>query len=291
VIGAAFLLVGAIFLFIGGGTLLEERRYGAHAPAVTMDKSLRRATADTNTSYDIRYRVTPADGPAFEQAESVGVHLWERVEPGSPLAVEYSMGQPGTARVSLDRSTEHRAALLALGGGAVLVSIALLVIFKAGGAFWPAAELRGALWFGGLFLLVGVPLLVVGVSRFYGDWQFAREALPTQGLTLTKEIKKGRNRANREPTREYEVTYRYSVDGETFEGRDELSADDWQTVVERAPISVSYRPARPSSSHLALRNAWLEKTVFVLAGSACMAAGCWVVIRSRRSGVSGDWQI
>lgn len=308
VFGAALLLVGAIFLFIGGGTFLEQRRYGARAAAVTIDKSLRRATSDINTSYEIRYRVTPAEGPAFEQTESVDVHFWERVEQGSPLEVAYAPGSPETGRVLRDTSAQDRAAIWALGGGAILASIGLLIVVKGGrssrpigdvasvpeavaGSFWRAAQRPGVLWLDGLLLLVGVPLFVVGAARFYDDWRFAREALPAQGMTLTKEIKKGRNRANREPTRQYEVTYRYSVNGETFEGRDELSADDWQAIVEREPIAVSYRPATPSSSHLAGRNAWVRKTVFVLAGSLCTAAGCWVVIRSRRSGVSGNWQI
>jgi hypothetical protein len=307
VFGASFLVVGVIFLFVGGGTFLEQRRYGARAPAVTIDKSLRRATSDTNTSYDIQYRVTPAEGPSFEQTESVDVRLWERVERGSPLAVEYSLGRPETARLSRDRSAQDRAAIWGLGGGTLLVSIALVIIFKSGrssgpigdvasaredvaGSFWRAVQRPGALWFGGLFLLVGMPLFVVGVARFYDDWRFAREALPTQGLTLTKEIKKGRNRANREPSRQYEVTYRYSVNGESFEGRDELSADDWQAVVEREPIPVSYRPATPSFSHLARRNTWLRKTIFAFAGLLCTAAGCWIVIRSHRSGVPGNWQ-
>ena len=315
VFGAACLLVGAILLFIGGGDVLERWRYarGTRAPAVTLDKLLRRATAGTNTSYDIQYRVNPADGPSFEQTESVGVHLWERVERGSPLAVDYLAGPPATARVARDTPGQDRSAIAALGGGALLISIAVITVFKGAGprrrvghagsvppdaafgsagttpaavvtgeaAFWRAVERSWAVWLCGLLLLVGLPLFAVGAFRFYDDWHFAREAVLTQGVTLTKEIKRGRNRANRTPSHKYEVTYRFSVSGEPFEGRDQLSADDWLEVVEQAPIDVLYRPARPSSSHLPGRNVW-EKTIFVFTGSLCTIAGCWIVLRARR---------
>jgi len=87
VFGAAFLLVGGIFIYIGGSNLLEQRRYrqqGVQVEAVATGKALRRATTTTDTAYEISYQFNLPGGSRYQQTESVSVPLWERVEQGSP---------------------------------------------------------------------------------------------------------------------------------------------------------------------------------------------------------------
>ncbi len=312
VFGGVFLFVGAIFLFIGGRTFLEERNYrqrGVRAPAVVTGKALRLASSDSATSYEISYRVNAVEGTAFEQTESVDVHLWERVEHDSPLVVEHVPGQRESARVVLERSDQTTEMALALSTGAVLALIGLFVILKGArwlspsgdGAsiladaaapalavpvaqqpsFWPLARNSFGFWFGGIALLIGVPWIVVnGVIPFYDDWQFAQDGLSTTGIVLTKEIRSSGRGSNR--TQHYEATYRFSVSGETTEGRDELSLEDWERLIEREQAEVLYQPQQPSSNRLPGDRPWITKTFFSLLGLVFAVVGSTVFVRSVR---------
>ena len=324
VFGAAFFLVGGIFLFIGGGTLLEQRRYrqqGVRVEAVVTGKALQRATTSTGTAYDITYQFKPSDGEPYQQTESVSVRLWERVERGSPLTVEYVSGAPASARVVTDRADDTTTAIGALGVGVVLVLLVLIggvVLHKrgrsrrfadggvsppqgaaapdvaepVGGAssvvvahqrsFWPLARGSFGFWFGGISLVVGLPWFVVnGVIPFYADWRFAREGRSTQGMVLTKEIRRSGN--TRSETLHYEATYRFAVAGETIEGRDELALEDWERLIERESAEVLYRARNPSSNRLAGNRPWINKTFFGLLGLVFAVLGSTVFVRSVRS--------
>ena len=320
VLGAAFLLLGAIFLFIGGSTFLEEQRYqqrSVRAPAVATGKALRLATSHSGTFYEISYQVNPDGGTPFEQAERADVHLWERVERGSPLVVEYVPGQPESARVVLERSEQTTETAFALSTGGVLALIGLFVIVEGGRwlspagdtastpadtappaadpaevaprvrvanhpSFWPLARRLFGFWFGGISLLVGVPWFVVnGVIPFHADWRFAREGRSTQGMVLTKEIRRSGN--TRSETLHYEVTYRFAVSGETIEGRDELSLEDWERVIEREPADVLYRVGNSSSNRLAGNRPWIKKTFFGFLGLVFAVLGTTVFVRAVRN--------
>jgi uncharacterized protein DUF3592 len=321
VFGAAFLLVGAIFLFIGGRTFLEEQNYqqrGVRAPAVVTGKALRFATSDSATSYEIAYRVNAADGTAFEQTEGVGVHLWERVERDSPLVVEHVPGQPESARVVQERLDQTAEIAFALSTGSVLILVGLFVILKGGrwlsssgdGAsipahvpapavtepvvetpsapvaqqrsFWPLARKSFGFWFGGISLLVGLPWFVVnGVIPFYADWRFAQEGRSTRGMVLTKEIRRSGN--TRSETLHYDVTYRFAVSGETIEGRDGLLLEDWERLIERQSADVLYRAGNPSSNRLAGNRPWIKRTFFGFLGLVFAVLGSTVFARAVRN--------
>jgi hypothetical protein len=321
-LGAVFLLLGVLFLFIAGSILLEEERYqqqGVRAEAVTMAKALRRATADSETAYEITYRFSVAEGSSYEQTESVPVHLWESVEEGSPLTVEYVPGEPGSARVVRDSSEEKIVAIVMLSVGGVMALIGLVVLKGAfsrrhardqtsvpahaaqgdptpsaggpspgavshAGSYWPLARRSFGFWFGGIFLLCGLPFFATSIFLFYDDWRFGQEAQSTQGMVLTKEIRvshsSDRDNRHNSTTKHYEVTYRFMADGETIEGRDELSHDEWQQLVEREPVEVLYRPQRASSNRLAAHSSWLLKTIFGLLGSVFTVLGGVFFVRA-----------
>ncbi len=141
-------------------------------------------------------------------------------------------------------------------------------------------------WFGGIFLLVGLPLFVVSIFLFYDDRRFSQQARSTQGTVLTKEVRQShrstRSGGNRTPKTHYEVTYRFTTEGSTLEGRDELSREEWERLREHGPVDVLYRPHRPSSNRLAGHSSWLMKTMFGLIGSVFTVLGGTVLVRSLR---------
>ena len=78
--------------------------------------------------------------------------------------------------------------------------------------------------------------------QFYDDWRFAGEARSIDGIVLTKEIRRsGSGRSRSSETKHYEATYRFTVDSQTIEGRDELRQEAWSRLIEREPVEVLYR--------------------------------------------------
>ncbi len=316
VFSAALLVVGGIFLYIGGSAVLERWRYrqqGVQVDAVVTDKALRRASASTGTAYELSYQFTLPDGSSYRQVQRVAVPLWERIEPGASLGVEYVSGTPASARIADDDSDETASALVALGVGASLVlpvltgwvmlltrgrvrraarngttpSHAARMIAATSPRSWPLARATLAratlgFWFGGFSLVVGVPWFVVNAALpGYDSWRFARDGLSTQGMVLTKEIRRSGN--TRSETLHYEATYRFAVSGDTIEGRDELSLQDWERLIEREPAEVRYRAQDPSSNRLAGRAPWLLQAFFGLLGLVLTVVGSVALVGALRN--------
>jgi hypothetical protein len=316
-IGVAFLFVGAIFVAIGSRTLLEERRYqqrGASVEAIATGKTLRRATETSNTAYEISFRFRLPDGSSQVRSERVPVRVWEGIDADSPLTVEYLRDDPASARVVRERDDLKPAALWLLLGSALVLGglTAIKRSFKSDAvdtsstspprdtpvaqepSFWPLVRRTTAFWFGGFILSCGVPAVLAGGWQLYEDATFRRQARATPGVVLTKEIKRS---GNQKRIKRYEVTYRYTVGGETFEARDVLVLDRWARLIEREPTDVLYRAQKPRSSRLAGPRPWLLGTVvIVLFGALFTGIGATFFIgairrarlewRLRQSGVS-----
>lgn len=306
VIAAALLFTGGIALFIGGSQLLEVWRYGrqgVQTHGIVTGKTLQRATAESDTAYELSYRFQASDGRTVDRTEDVPVHLWEGVERGALLPVVYLAGQPGSARAAADSNgaTVGSVVALLIGGALTLLGLVFLgmmvrrrasedardstavadkIVVLHEPSFWPLARRSAGFWFGGFVSVVGVPFLVTALVLAYGEWQFSRNAISVPGLVLTKEIERS-GKGNR--TKHYEATYRFTADGRTFEDRTELAYDGWARLVEREPADVLFLPWRPSSSRLAGPRPWFVRTLVLLAGSIFALIGATVFVRSVRS--------
>ena len=132
-VGAFLLWCGGVLAFISGASLLDERRYrdeARTARAEVVGKAMQPATADTGTRYEITYRLTLPNGARAQRTDTVDVAVWERLERGSAVAVQYLPDDGESLRLARAPKIAMNAIPLAI--GAVLAPIGLFLF--AGGA-------------------------------------------------------------------------------------------------------------------------------------------------------------
>lgn len=156
--------------------------------------------------------------------------------------------------------------------------------FSPARAFW--------LWFGGIFLFVGLVFLPVGIWTLLQERAFSREGVVVEGIVLTKGI----NRADDDnDTTDYWITYRFTTeDGQVVEGRDTVSVHTWESLEERGPVEVSYLPDSPSRNRVGTDSDWILPAIFlgfslvlVPVGGFFFVKGLTNVLRIRRLRTEG----
>jgi hypothetical protein len=148
------------------------------------------------------------------------------------------------------------------------------------------------LWFGGLWLAVGLLFLAIGGGvGFYRSQLAARldgEGVGAEGLVLAKEIS-----APRDGSTTYNVTFRFAdARGETIRGSAKLDRQAWDALVERGPIEVVYLANRPQTYRVQGQSDsdLVIALVFFLVGAALAAVGGVIVgnaLRTRRVARTG----
>lgn len=112
------------------------------------------------------------------------------------------------------------------------------------------------IWFGGIFLTAGLPLLVVGVwfvSGVVAERRLDAEGRTVQGMVLTKTRSTSSTISSSTPssTSSYAVDYRFAVPtGEIRRGSAQVDRGTWERLVERGPVEVAYLPASPEVSRI-----------------------------------------
>jgi hypothetical protein len=147
-------------------------------------------------------------------------------------------------------------------------------------------------WVRGLLLVAGLVMLAFGGSELYRDWRFAQEGRAVRGSVVDKHVRTSTSRSpgsgRRSRTQHYEVTYRFTVDGGTFEGQGELGADQWRQLTAGAAVDVVYLSSAPTSNRLAGSNAWMLGTILVVLGVVFTSIGTFWFIRATRAATLRD---
>lgn len=124
--------------------------------------------------------------------------------------------------------------------------------------------------FGGIWLVVGLPFLLIGLAQWYSQTRFSEDAVQVRGTVIAKEI----SRASRNRSTEYEVAYRFTgPDGELIQGQQEVSSDLWDSLTERGPVEIEYLPGDPHTHRVAGETDWVFILVFSILGGMFTGAG------------------
>jgi hypothetical protein len=124
-------------------------------------------------------------------------------------------------------------------------------------------------------------------GEMYEDWQFAHYARSAQGTILTKSNKSSSSRRGKKRksigTKHYEASYRFDVDGKTYDGEDELTHKAWDRLAEGQAAEILYLPDHPGvEAASAGPRPSVEKTLFGIIGLASLLVGGLLVLRGRR---------
>jgi hypothetical protein len=111
-------------------------------------------------------------------------------------------------------------------------------------------------WFGGIFLTAGLPILLVGVWLGRGvvaQRRLDSEGRATQGMVLAKSRSTSRSTSSStsSSTTTWSVTYRFALPtGETRRATAKVGRGAWEALVERGPVEVIYLPESPAVSRI-----------------------------------------
>jgi len=289
-----FVVVAGLLLFLAVRMSQDARRseLGSFEASV-IDARIVRATAVSSTVYELTYRVAIADRPSIERTESVPVAIWEAATAAGRVRVEPRPGEETRIRrVASDTAI----GILAVVGLVLLLPALALGITGVRGVQrarrgipdpppWGAELLaRLPFWtlFGSIWLLVGLPFILLVGYFIWEDRQLAVASRTVSGVVLAKAIARSDNGSG--PGRfRHSVHYRFEAgDGRILEDTSEVPEAMSAVLVEREPVPIQYVPGRPRLHRIAGTNRRGELALF--GGIGLLIAGAGALI------VRADWR-
>jgi len=126
-------------------------------------------------------------------------------------------------------------------------------------SFFNYAKRSFLVLFGGIWLLVGLPFLGVGIGTAMSELRLQREGKVVTGTVLAKDLR----RATKNKSTTYSVTYRFTTaDGKTVTDDAKVDFERWEQLQELGPISIRYLASRPGSNRPDQGNSWLLPVIF-----------------------------
>jgi len=148
------------------------------------------------------------------------------------------------------------------------------------------------LWFGGIWLVVGLPFLVLGL--YFGIQQYTvgqrmkTDGVVASGVVLTKWIATDRSYSSRSngntSSPNYWTSFRFqTARGETVKGEAEVDENTWDNLIERQPIKVTYLPNAPQQYRVeGEKGSWILALIFAGLGALFATVGGIVLVRAVR---------
>lgn len=143
----------------------------------------------------------------------------------------------------------------------------------------PAGAVQSNFWvfFGSIWLLVGLPFVLLAGYFIQQERQLATSGQIVDATVLTKDVGRAGDSVH------HSVTYRFTTaDGRTFEGKSEIPEAAWNSLTERGPVSVQYLPNRPSVNRVVGATKMTLLLIFTFVGTLLSIAGGTIVAVSLR---------
>lgn len=144
-------------------------------------------------------------------------------------------------------------------------------------SFFGQAKRSFWLYFGGIWLFVGVVMLIGSAGMALQERSWSADSVRTTGIVLTKDI----SLADSDSSTAYRVRFRFtSKDGSTIEGDEQVEVATWEGLTERGPIEVYYLPSSPSSVRLEPGESPIGVLILFLVGVVFGGIGGFLFVRA-----------
>lgn len=313
---ASLLFAGAVLLFISSIfiAILAKDSYHAHrlasdgriATATVIKKVVHRAADNgtLNTSYEVNYLFSIADGRKVEGSDTVDPNTWDRIADRGSVDVQYAASDPTINRIGTSTGVTVIAAILLIVAsmlgllGATLAVKGLLALraspesassdvsdtHPVASRGWtttegpplPQVRVRVSPWImiGSILLICGVTFLLLNALFLRQERLFHAEGMTATAIVLTKSSHVVYNQQNRLLATKYNVGYRFTTrDGESVQGSDEVDRQTWKSIRERDPIQIVYLLDRTARNRLVAKDPGTGPWIAGVLGGALAAGG------------------
>jgi len=146
------------------------------------------------------------------------------------------------------------------------------------------------LWFGGIWLLCGLPIFFVGLYTGTQSRQISArldaDGRTVDGIVLTKAIttsSSGSSTSSQQNnTPRYRVTFRFTTPDGPVTGEADVTVETWDGLVEREPIRVTYLPDAPQHYRVpGQAGGWVAAVVMTGLGGVFAVLGGFILVRAR----------
>lgn len=143
-------------------------------------------------------------------------------------------------------------------------------------SFFSLAKKSFAFCFGGIWLLCGVPFLIIGIylgiDGYHLQERFKKDAAIAEGIVLTKSIR------GHKDSESYWIGYRFRAsDGSFVKNEVRVDGASWDRFLERGSIRVRYLPDHPRINRIDGAEAnWLMALIFTGFGLFFVPIGGWI---------------
>jgi hypothetical protein len=311
--GAVLLGLGCLFVALSARDTFHAHRLatdGRMASATVTKKVVHPAAKGTsNTTYEVDYVFTTADGRHVASSDTVDPDTWERTEDRAPVEVQYSAGDPTINRIGPTTGVTAIAVMfLSVGCALGLLGASLLV--KGLVALWAPPQSAGSdvsdaaadtgavvsrgwstvdgppllqyrvrvspwIIIGGILLIVGVSFLLIGDLELRQGRLYKTGGSIATAMVVTKSSRvEARPQSAHSQQIHYDVGSRFtSYDGATVQGSDEVDLRTWQSIRERDPIQIVYLRDQPARSRLVANDPGAAPQQFIVLGRMLAAVG------------------
>jgi methionine-rich copper-binding protein CopC len=305
--GAVLLFISFIFVAVLGKDAYDAHRFASEGriATATVTKKVVHPASDNgtaNTSYEVNYVFTTADGHKVEGSDTVDPDTWEQIADRGPVAVEYAASDPTISRIGIATGVTVIGSILLIVAsvlglvGATLAVKGLLALRTSPQSAGPAAsdnhavprrgrvaveqspllKVRVSPWIavGSILLFCGVIFLLIGVLVLHQERLFHAEGVTATAIVLTKSSHVVYNQQNNSHETKYEVGYRFTTqDGRSVQGSNEVGWRTWKSIWERDPIQIVYLPESPARSRLVANDPGMGPWIASVLGGALTAGG------------------
>jgi hypothetical protein len=128
------------------------------------------------------------------------------------------------------------------------------------------------LWFGALFVAVGVALVYGGTADARRERAYRVSGQLVEAVVVDKSIQRASRDGNTR-TR-YEIRYRFaSADGQTIQGSDAVDVERWERLAPGSPLTVAFLPSAPDTSRVAGSGDVVSPYIMIGMGTLLAAIG------------------